>query len=246
MGCQTKSYESLYADYDQHLDEQLETYVSKIEFIETLSSETIKAVVSVESNFLMLGIQNIGSGAVIDEDESYYYILTNSHVVSYDDQLANQYVIYNYLNQELNAEYMFSSSNYDLALLRIAKTYDLNVFNVDFSPVSGTSELIVMGYPNSQNHAITMGYFSEYAQVIVDEEDSLVNLVSFDVLISSVPVKSGSSGSAIFNSDFSLVGLIYAGRFSTDSDISTYAYAIPSAQIKAFLIENDYQGGLVS
>jgi S1-C subfamily serine protease len=246
MGCQSKSYDDLYEDYDGYLVEQQDIYQSKIALIETLSNDTIKAVVSIESNFILEGIQNLGSGAVIDQDDDYYYVLTNSHVVTYEDGYANQYVVHNYLNDELTAELLFASADYDLALLRISKLYDLSVFTIDYEAMTNGNELIVMGYPNSQNHAITMGYFSEYAPVIVDDENSLVNKVTFDVLISSVPVKSGSSGSAIFNEDFNLVGLIYAGRFASGEDVSTYSYAIPSTKIRDFLLENDYQGGIVS
>ncbi|QWB95872.1 serine protease [Mycoplasmatota bacterium] len=246
MGCQSKSYDDLYEDYDGHLVEQQSLYQTKIDFIDTLPEVTIKAVVSIESNFILEGVQNLGSGAVIDQDENYYYILTNNHVVTYEDKYANQYVVYNYLNEELTANLLFASEDYDLALLSISKVNDLNVFTMDLEDISNGDELIIMGYPNSQNHAITMGYFSEYAPVVVDDETSLVNKVKFDVLISSVPVKSGSSGSAIFNEDLKLVGLIYAGRFANDDEISTYSYAIPSLEIVSFLTENNYQGGIVS
>lgn len=243
--CGEKTYESLYDDYQSYVDEQTQNYQSYIDFVNQLSNTAVKSVVSIEASFLTYGIQNLGSGAVIDEDDQFYYVLTNSHVVMYNDTVANQYVVRNYLNESVNATYMFSDENYDLALLKIAKTIEVTCFEIDTSTIMINDSLIVIGYPNGQNHAITMGYFIEENRVVVDDQTSLVNRVTFNVIVSSVPVKSGSSGSAILNEDLKLVGLIFAGRFQTTTSISTHSYAIPAQKILEFLLSEGY-GGLSS
>ncbi len=245
VSCRNKTYEELYEDYSMYLEEQQTLYDGYINFINEISSTTLKSVVSIEANFLTDGIQNIGSGAVIDEDDLYYYVLTNHHVISYQSSVSNSIYVNNYVNDAIIAEVLFSDASYDLAFLRIAKNIEVTVFDMNINEISSNIDLVVIGYPSNQNHAITMGYFIEYRNVSVDSSNPLINQVNFPVLISSVPVKSGSSGSAIMNHDFELVGLIFAGRFQNGNEISTDSYAIPADKIIEFLELNGY-GGLSS
>ena len=242
VSCQNKTYDDLYEDYSMYLEEQQTLYDSYISFMKEISSTTLKPVVSIEANFLDEGLQNIGSGAVIDEDDLYYYVLTNHHVISYQSTVSNHIFVNNYVNDKIIAEVLFSDAAYDLAFLRINKNIEVTVFDMNLNEITSNVDLIVIGYPSNQNHAITMGYFIEYRNVSVDNSYSLVNQVNFPVLISSVPVKGGSSGSAILNHELELVGLIFAGRFQSGNEISTDSYAIPANIIIEFLELNSYGG----
>jgi len=244
-GCRTRTYDTLYEDYETYLTEQKDVYQNYIDYVETLSSEVLKSVVLVKADFLSYSLENFGSGAVIDEDDTYYYVLTNNHVVTFMGSYATRYEIKNYLDETLSATVMFSDENYDLALLKVEKPADLTVFEINYDTLSAADLMVVAGYPSGQNHAITMGYFMEYNRVTVTDDSSAVNKVTFDIIISSVPVKSGSSGSALINESSELVGLIYAGRFPSSSDVSSNAYAIPAVKILEFLELHGY-GGLSS
>ena len=235
--CTPKTYDNLYEDYSNYLVEQQEQYQKYITYLDEISSDSLKAVVHIESQFLYEGIQNNGSGAVIAEDDDYYYALTNHHVISYQNQYPDKIYINNYMNQKLEGHLLFYDASYDLALLSFDKTFELNVFHIDSNKVVEYERIGSISYPDDQNHAITMGFMIDYDQVLVGENA----LVNFDVLISNVPVKSGSSGSVVFNESFDLVGLVYAGRFFDDDTISTYTYAIPGFKIIEFLTTYEFE-----
>ncbi len=241
-GCMPKSYDDLYNDYQTYVLDQQQIYDDYIAEINQISDVVLPAVVMIKADFLSMGFQNIGTGAVIDEDDDYYYILSNNHVVTMYGNTAENYTVVTYLHETIHAELMFSMATYDLSLLKVDKSHELNVLSLDFDVIGRTDKLASIGYPDSQNNAITMGFFIEYKQITVDDPASSVNLVTFDVIVSNIPVKSGSSGSAMINEDFKLVGLVYAGRFQTSSDVSTLAYAVPSLKIIEFLEENEYWG----
>jgi len=241
-GCSQKNYDALYDDYAEYLEEQQASYEYYIEFVKDLTNVTLKSVASIQSNYIYESIQNLGSGAVIDEDETNYYILTNSHVVIYNELEANEYIVKNYLNESVYAELLFSDQDYDLALLKVDKSVEFLPIELDTTPIDISENLIVIGYPNGQKHAVTLGYYIDSTKITVSDETSLVNKVTFDVIVTNIPVKSGSSGSAMLNQDKKLIGLIYAGKFQTTEDVSTYSYAIPASKILEFLNENGYGG----
>lgn len=238
--CSNESYEDLYDVYTTHLEDQKDTYDAYIDYVNMISSDGIKAVVFIESHFYSEGIKNNGSGAIIKSDDTYDYILTNHHVVTYQGDEPDRIYMTNYLNEEQEGQILFLDATYDLCLIRMNKTSTLGVFDINNDLINDSAHLINIGYPDGQNHAISMGYFVEYNQISVNDVSSTVNMVTFDVLITSVPVKSGSSGSALLNQDLELVGLIYAARF-TDDELSIYAYAIPSEKIIEFLTLNDFE-----
>lgn len=239
-GCGSESYDDLQQVYTTHLEDQRDIYDTYINDVNKISSDGLKAVVFIQAHFYNQGIKNTGSGAVVKSDEFYDYILTNHHVVTYLNNEPDRIFITNYLNEEVEGTILFTDSNYDLCLIRVDRGSMLGVFDIHVDEVKDSSTLINIGYPEGQNHAISMGYFVEYNQISVNDMSSSINLVTFDVLISSVPVKSGSSGSALLNQDLELVGLIYAARF-TDNDLSVYAYAIPSEKIVEFFTLHEFE-----
>ncbi len=242
LGCLPKNYDDLYNDYQTYLFDQQDTYNDLMNQIDDISEQILPSVVMIKAEFFSMSMKNVGTGVVIDQDEDYYYILTNNHVAVLEDREADNYTVSDYKNQGVHAEFMFADASYDLALLKVSKTYPLNVVDFNLEPLEATDELIVAGYPDGQINAITMGFFLEYEHVVVSDETSSINLLIFDSLISSVPVKSGSSGSAIVNKDLDLVGIVFAGRFTNAGDASTLTYAVPSDKIIEFLELRGYRG----
>ena len=95
-----------------------------------------------------------------------------------------------------------------------------------------------MGYPESQSNTIHMGTVLDYGAVNIDVDDTVIN-VTFDVIIADIPVKSGSSGSAVLNDQFQLIGIVFAGNFPDDTDVADYAFMIPILRVKEFLNERE-------
>jgi S1-C subfamily serine protease len=230
------SYEEIFATYDEHLQENQEIYLERIQFLNRISNELIKGVVKVKKSSSNLTSVALGSGLVFDEDALYYYILTNNHVVYDPDIEGSSYTVYDFQNNIYNATYMVGDNDFDLAILRVRKKsyIKLNIFVLANQIMEVNSHITTMGYPESQLNAINTGMLLDYGPVTIDVPSTVIN-IDFHVMIADLPVKSGSSGSAAINNNYELVGIIFAGNFTGGSNIADYAFLIPIDKVKEFL-----------
>lgn len=233
------SYEDVFATYDEHLQENQETYLERIQFLNRVSNELIKGVVKVKKSSSNLTSVALGSGLVFDEDALYYYVLTNNHVVYDPDIEGSSYTVYDFQNNIYNATYLVGNNDFDLAILRVRKKsyVELNVFVLAEDRMEINTHITTMGYPESQLNAINTGMLLDYGPITIDVPSTVIN-IDFHVMIADLPVKSGSSGSAAINDNFELVGIIFAGNFTGGSNIADYAFLIPIDKVKEFLTEN--------
>ena len=237
-----QSYDEIYKNFNDHLEDNQEIYQEKINFINTISTDLIKGVVKVKKTSGDQMIIALGSGLIFDEDPIYYYVLTNNHVV-YDVNIPEAtYTVYDYQNNVYTAKYMTGSNDYDLAVLRIRKrvNLELNIFVFAQERMELNNHLTTMGYPESQLNAINMGLLLDYGPITIDVPVTVIN-VEFDVMIADLPVKTGSSGSAAIDDNLELVGIIFAGNFTGGSNIADYAFLLPIDKVKEFLTLNEYE-----
>jgi len=237
MACQQeKTYDDLYLEYLSHIENNEVSYQSMIDYFNHLSQEVIKSVVLVEKIVPTINGSSTGSGVVFKADADYYYILTNNHVI-YSETTTETiiYTISDYLGNEYSATLLEQSGDYDLAILRFAKgTTVLPVIEfATTNPLVG-EKMAVLGYPGYQINAISLGNVIDYAPIDVESSSYDIINVLFDVLISDVPVKSGSSGSVSLNDQFQIVGIVYAGNFSDTSTTSEYTFSIPVEKVFEF------------
>ncbi|MCK9235859.1 MAG: serine protease [Acholeplasmataceae bacterium] len=240
------TYEELYETYIQEIADRQATYQTYIDQYETIYTEIVRAVVQVKAHFVMTSAA--GSGYLFYEDESAYYVLTNYHVVSHPTHRLKNYEVVDYQEKTHAATLVFADANYDLAMLSIAKkTQDelmvLSTWLID-APIK--SSAFILGYPDGQINALSSGQIeSMISSNIVDEKDVDVH-IDFKVFLIEAPVLKGSSGSVVFNENYHVVGLVYAGSFSNDNKMADAALAIPSAKIIEFLALHDFEmnGGM--
>lgn len=241
-GCAwTQSYDDIYAHYEDHLENNGQKYLERINLLNDISNDALKGVVRVKKLSSNKVTNTFGSGLIFDEDPVYYYVLTNHHIV-YDQRIEESvYTVYDYKHNAYSANFVAGSNLHDLAVLRIKKKAEpLRIFSFALDNPSTNTHLITMGYPESQSNTIHMGTVLDYGTVNIDVDDSIIN-VTFDVIVADIPVKSGSSGSAVLNDSFYLVGIVFAGNFPDDSDIADYAFMIPIVRVKEFLTENEFK-----
>jgi S1-C subfamily serine protease len=235
-------YDDLLLEYQEYVVEKEEIYQLRIDYFNHLSTESIKSVVQVNMN-VTIGTSMTGSGVVFHEDTNNYYVLTNNHVVYYDDSGVAFYTVKDYIGNDYQANLLFSRSEYDLAILRIQKkSIKLNVIPISNELPVIDDEIAVIGYPSFQFNAISLGIVSGYALETINNSNSNIINVDFEIMITSAPVKSGSSGSVAINSNFELVGIIYAGRF-IDSDLAIDSFIIPLDKVKEFILLSSLFGG---
>lgn len=230
--------------------------------VNQLSTNTIRATVRVEMiNTQLMQITSVGSGVVFKREVKQvttrpnrtstvydYYILTNYHVISSEvsapsihDIRLKRFDGTNYNAQLIG--YRISNNN-DLALLKVRSSTD-NIFEV--VPLAGSVAepyvyqveqlLISLGNPKLQINTITVGKLEAVSETINVQVGNTV--YSFDSIRHSALINSGSSGGALLNDNFELVGLNFAGSVNNEPFpfLSVTGYAIKLQYIYQFLID---------
>lgn len=227
--------------FENHLIENRSLYEERIAYFNTLSNDVVFSVVKVVKLGTRISGSNIGSGVIYKQTDTHYYVLTNQHVI--DDPFMNRvtYEIYDYQGRNYKASLMAHDPAYDLAVLRFeVETFDLSVAKLaQNDPVKGDF-LAVLGNPEGMSNALSLGSAIDYD--FVDIETDREVFISFDTLIASVPVQSGSSGSPVFSRDYEIAALVYAASVNATTQISRFMYAVQVSKIREFLELNASKG----
>lgn len=173
-----------------------------------------------------------GSGFIYNEDEKYYYVLTNNHVVAYDYSYdKHKLVIEDYYGNNYNCEVISADINYDLALVRFEKEVELEILEISDKNINVRESVRTMSNPDSNKNIISEGNISCFSNIYLDNNESKV---SFEVIVHSASIKGGSSGSALLNENDEVIGVTFAGVFDNDGNFIK-GYAIPVSKINEFL-----------
>jgi serine protease Do len=162
---------------------------------------------------------SFGSAVIYDEDESYYYALTNEHVI--DDSTRIEAL--DYLNLVYGVTVIKSDESIDLAIISIEKENELEILKFA-KAYQIDDEVIAVGYPSSI-YKETHGYILEYG--LIDYE------ISTDVITHSADIDHGSSGGVLVNNDYEIVGINFAGYVNQQEVMESYA--IPLETIAEFI-----------
>jgi len=220
-------------DVDQYNDVLLNTRDmirrSNIQITTTLYSSVRPYPWSTTTITQIVG-SSMGSGVIFLEDESYYYALTNYHVVDGEaDEIV--YEIMTFADEVAStAELVAYDSDLDLAVLKFTKNDRTDIHLIDYTTRVMTKfnpgELVLaVGNPLSVTNNVTFG---EYISL-----ESISN-VDFQVIYHNAPIHEGSSGGALVDVDGHLLGLNTWGLDSSDE----YSFAIPNYIIYMFLVNN--------
>ncbi|AUD63553.1 hypothetical protein BK010_08600 [Tenericutes bacterium MO-XQ] len=235
------TYDDLLMQYQQDVNARNDIYQNYIDLYNDLSFEVADSIVKVTKSVIVNQSSSIGSGFIFYEDETKYYVLTNYHVINSNDFQVVLTITDNF-GRKHSAQLIASDPNYDLALLSFFKQDDkLDVLTFDNDSLNFRDPVFVVGYPNGQINGITMGELIDVDEIDVDSNGT--STINFEVLIVDAPVKTGSSGSAVINDAYEVVGVIFAGNFLSNNDTSTFAFAVPTEKIFEFfeLYEFSYE-----
>ncbi len=246
------SYENLYAEavkagYDKDFLAFIKEYLSTSQTDQRYAIN--RALLSSVS--IVNGGISAGSGVIykMDKEQGIAYIITNYHVV-YDD-LANKpasagiwavgsdlkVYLYGseYADYAMNAEYIGGSLTYDLAVIKVTSPI---ITNSDARAIEVTDDIDVyvgqtataIGNAKGEGISVSNGIVSVDNETIeIQRSDDTSRGVSMRVMRIDAPVNKGNSGGGIFDIDGKLIGILNAGKISTDSDyVNSIAYAIPS------------------
>ena len=172
-----------------------------------------------------------GSGVVFFEDETYYYVLTNFHVVNPRDYDRASYQLSpSFESSPIEAELYVFDETKDLAVIRFEKgNLELKVMNLNRrlnEPLVPGEFLLAVGNPSAINSIVTYG---EYLDLVSIRD------VDFKVIMHNALIFPGNSGGALTDINGNLVGL-NTWRFQSDEDLNL---AIPLETIQTFLNSHD-------
>ena len=176
----------------------------------------------------------LGSGFIIKESGSYYYILTNNHVIESDDSADKESIyVYDYNMNQYTATLMFNDSKYDMAVVRINKNSSYEALKVmklaDNNPSVG-SDVIAIGQPQGQVNSITIGVVKKYVAI---------TSVSYNVIYHDAWIDHGNSGGMLLDTNLNVVGInTWGGQNNSYSNHESLAS--PVMKIKEFLNSNSF------
>lgn len=209
--------------------------------VNSISLDYIKSTIRVTyevSNYSQASISN-GSGVIYKEDDNYYYALTNNHVLTSSitsnikskSLSVESYNSQTYECELINENLFISDVNYDLGVIKFKKDENnpLKVIEMEENNPDEIQSVISIGTPKSQRNCITIGNVINYTSV--SSANPSVSNINFKVIKHSATIDSGSSGGALLNNEFKLVGINYGST-------ADYYFAVPIEKVKEFLTNN--------
>lgn len=188
-----------------------------------------------------------GTGVILKSTPTGSLVLTNSHVCGVVEEgglvtgRAGSFMVTSYKKSEVA----------DLCLIRVSGDLHGGVRIAQRPPVPYYETALISGHPALYPNVKTLGHFSgrESIQILVgftpctaedfaDQEKGYVCALlgglpiikNFDSVLVTATIMPGSSGSAVYNQDMELSGLVFAG-----SGQLGYAWTVPYEYVKNFL-----------
>lgn len=178
--------------------------------------------------FQRVASRSQGSGVLFSEDEDFYYVLTNHHVVDATGYAKAEYKITTFAGYQADAYLVDSNEALDLAIIRFSKidqSLDLmNIYERENKPLVRNEMVLAVGNPSGVNNIVTFGEFISMATI---------NSADFQVIYHSALIYPGNSGGALADLDGNLVGINTWG--SVDSDEKNFA--VPLTVVLNYLKE---------
>lgn len=167
-----------------------------------------------------------GSGTIINEDETYYYAITNYHVIDGNNHVINSYEVMTYDEITTSFEIITYEENLDLALIKFSKaSRDESIEPLSINNQSSIDDLVCsIGNPSGTFGQITYGFIHDITQLRELE-------LTHEVIEHSATLLNGSSGGALVNNQGELLGI-------NTWTLNGSFYAIRSSVINDFLINN--------
>lgn len=184
-------------------------------------------------------LMGAGSGVCFKEDDTYYYIITNNHVI----EGGNRYSIHLLDGERIEAESMGSDRDTDLAVLRVAKKDIRTKAQLQVAPLGKSRDLVV------GENVLAIGNALGYGQSVTKGIVSAINRdlegysgnFAYKLIQTDAPINPGNSGGALVNAKGEVVG-INTLKIS-DQTIEGIGFAIPiepANEIVATIMEIGY------
>ncbi len=186
---------------------------------------------------------SLSSGVVydIDDEKGVYYLLTNNHsLFNYygwqESGYTTRIVVCDWHENGYEGTVVCRDEAYDLAVIKIEKTQDVNLYEFPFAAEDPTvgQKVACIGHPEGQKNAVSYGSVVGYDDCNLQHEFSRVE---FACINHNAWMLQGSSGGLLMSIDGEIVGINFAvSQNQTEEFVS--GWAIPVRKIKEFLAAN--------
>lgn len=202
----------------------------------TLFDQVIKGVVSfvnyqsdISKTMVAAGI---GSGFIYSEDTTYYYLITNRHVVEDYDEMQ----IITHTNQEIKVDIIGEDTTQDVAVARVEKSKVKDVIVCDLYQENGVfyqpevgEAVFAIGNPGSLTFrkTLTTGIIAGLDRVI-QETDQKTIMIETHATQLDIAINPGNSGGPLFNMDGKIIG-VNSLKIVSDgvNDVEGVNFALP-------------------
>lgn len=241
----------------EDLDEAVQTAYKKVESAVigiTAKAEMLVGGKVVEADYSM------GSGVIYKREavrnsagkiETYkYYVITNRHVLTVDEQETEQYKINPYIYMgdqdiEIPANLVGYDSKVDIALLTFEYTKYIDPVDIgDSSKLNKGQLVIAVGNPDGYDYysSVTFGVVSGPERYVsTDTDGDNTTDFSAEYIQHDVAINPGNSGGGLFTLDGKLVGINTLKL--VDSKIDGMGFAIPSNVVMT-IVEDYLEKGI--
>ena len=196
-----------------------------IEVNRTLNNEYISSSFKIQLTFHgEFFKRNItGSAFVYKKDNDKYYLLTNKHVIEdvHNDWIYQDCKVYDYQDEVYDFEIEAISETEDLAVLSFKSDKEYKVLALNESKVSKRDKAYNISNALGFHNRIEFGYIK--------------TIMNDDTILADIETNLGSSGSALLNQKYEVVGVVFSIYKFQDVD---YTGVIPSLKVVDFLSEN--------
>lgn len=203
------------------------SYVSVDSQIYGSTAQVVSAVadsvveIQTESTVTQWGKQYIvsgaGSGVIVSQSQSLYYVVTNNHVIDGTSEI----IVTTRSGNEYKAELVATDDSADIAVLTINSERELSVaIWGDSDKLCIGDDLVAIGNPlGNLGGTVTKGILSASSRKIS------VGNYAMTLLQTDTAINPGNSGGGLFNMRGELIGIVNAK--TTDEEIEGICFAIP-------------------
>lgn len=216
-------------------------------YTKTIKPQNITDLHKTSVRIFNLEMNSGGTGSIYKSYKNATHVLTNKHICrvieqgGYVEQDNKIYPILHYKKYPLH----------DLCLIRIRKNFGLSTAISDVL-TSKSSEIYVSGHPQLLPHIATNGHLSDRMDIelivgiekCLEADDPMVCawfggkpvIKTFDSQLVSNLIQPGNSGSAVFNKNGEIVGVVFAGNRGEFS----YGFIVPHIYVIMF-VQNEHR-----